>query len=66
MSETPTKIPMMPPEKARDIARGFKSLAQDYVDVGMTRDAARYERESLWWLAYAVTLANTKPGDTST
>lgn len=65
MSDTPTlppsMIPMMTAEKARDIGRGNKWMAQSYAEAGMTREATRCERDAVWWLAYAMTLANTKP-----
>jgi hypothetical protein len=64
MSDTPeaTRIPKMPPDKAQEIARGLKWLAQSYADAGMARDATRAERDSQWWLTYALTLTQTKDG----
>ena len=64
MSDTPdaSRIPRMDPTKAREIARGLKCLAQSYAGAGMVRDAARAERDSHWWLAYANSLAQTPPG----
>jgi hypothetical protein len=49
----------MSPDKARDIARGLKWLAQSYTEAGMARDATVALRDSEWWLAYAITLAQT-------
>lgn len=48
MTDTPESacIPLMSPEKAQEIARGLKWLAQSYAEAGMARDAARAERES--------------------
>jgi hypothetical protein len=48
MSATPEsgRIPMMPAEKAQQIARGLKWLAQSYAEAGMLRDATRAERDS--------------------
>ena len=61
MSETPeaTRVPKMPPEKAHDIARGLKWLAQSYAEAGMVRDATRAERDSQWWMTYSLSLAQT-------
>jgi hypothetical protein len=49
----------MPPEKAQEIARGLKWLAQSYYEAGMAREYARAERDSQWWLTYAISLAQT-------
>ena len=48
MSDTSeaSRIPKMPPEKAQEIARGLKWLAQSYAEAGMTRDATRAQRDS--------------------
>ena len=63
MSDTPEagRVPLMPPEKAQDIARGLKWLAQSYAEAGMARDASRAERDSQWWLAHSMSLAQTPP-----
>jgi hypothetical protein len=53
----------MPPEKAQDIARGLKWLAQSYGEVGMVREATRAERDSQWWLNYAISLAQSPRED---
>jgi hypothetical protein len=52
MSDTPdsNRIPLMSAEKAQEIARGLKWLAQSYADAGMVRDATRAERDRQWWL----------------
>jgi hypothetical protein len=67
MSDTPdaSRIPRMDPTKAREIARGLKCLAQSYAGAGMVRDAARAERDSHWWLAYAGSLAPPEAGQTN-
>jgi hypothetical protein len=49
----------MAPDKAQDIARGLKWLAQSYEAAGMRRDSQRAEIDSQWWLAYAISLAQT-------
>jgi hypothetical protein len=63
MSDAPEagRIPLMEPDKAQEIARGLKWLAQSYAEAGMTRDALRADRESQWWLAYSISLAQTPP-----
>ena len=50
----------MPPEAAQEIARGWKWLAESYTQAGMLRDATRAERDSQWWLTYAISLAQTE------
>jgi hypothetical protein len=49
----------MNPAKARDIARGHKSMARLYESAGDRTGARREMDESAWWLAYALALANT-------
>jgi hypothetical protein len=63
MSTAPesSRIPQMPPEKAQEIARGLKWLAQSYAEAGMVRDAVRSERDSQWWMTYSISLAQTPP-----
>ena len=65
MSDTPeaSRIPLMAADKAQEIGRGLKWLAQSYAEAGMVRDAARAERDSQWWLNYATSLAHTPPLD---
>ena len=65
MSDTPesSRIPLMAPEKAQQIARGLKWLAQSYAEAGMVRDATRAERDSQWWLNHSISLAQTPPHD---
>ena len=50
MSDTPEqrRVPMMSAEKAREIARSAKFLADDYAEVGYARQAAAMLRESNW------------------
>ncbi len=59
------RIPLMPPEKAQEIARGLEWLAQSYAGAGMARDATHAERDSQWWMSYAISLAQTPPYRTS-
>jgi hypothetical protein len=65
MSDTPdsSRIPLISAEKAQEIARGLKWLAQSYTEAGMVRDPTRAERDSQWWLNYSVSLAHTPPHD---
>jgi len=65
MSDTPetSRIPQMAPDKAEEIARGLKWLAQSYAEAGMARDATRAERDSQWWMTYAISLAQIPPTD---
>ena len=63
MGDTPeaSRVPKMPSERAQEIARSLKRLAQSYAEAGMARDAARAERDSQWWMAHSMSLAQTKP-----
>ena len=61
----PGRVPLMPADKAQEIARGLKWLAQSYAEAGMVRDATRAERDSQWWLNYSISLAHTPPHDRS-
>jgi hypothetical protein len=55
----PERPRLMNPAKARDIARGHKSMARLYESAGDRTGARREMDESAWWLAYALALANT-------
>jgi len=48
-------------DHAEDIARGLKSLAQSYAEAGMRRDASKAKSDGQWWLASAISLAQTPP-----
>jgi hypothetical protein len=64
MSDQPFGFPLPPvmtAEKARDTARAYKAMAIHLVEVGDTGAAARMERDSGWWLAYALVLPATEP-----
>jgi hypothetical protein len=63
MSDLPPvpPMPMMTPEKARDIGCAHKAWASYLADQGLTAEAARAERDSAWWLTYSIALAQTKP-----
>ncbi len=60
-TEEAGRIPLMAPDKAQEIARGLKWLAQSYAEAGMRRDSARADSDSQWWLAYSISLAQTPP-----
>jgi hypothetical protein len=52
----------MTPERARDLARGLTTMADQFLHVGVASEAARAQREAEWWRAYADELAG-KPGE---
>ena len=56
----PERPRLMSPDKARDIARGHKAMAGLYEFAGDRTGARREQEESLWWLAYAMALSQTK------
>ena len=61
MSDHPFELPETPPvmsaDQARDVARKYKGFAEHLAAVGVMGDARRMERQSAWWLAYAIALA---------
>jgi hypothetical protein len=60
MSDPPAPaVPLMAPQKARDIARGLKWLADRFADAGMPEHASACLESSTWWLRYAATLQQT-------
>ena len=62
----PSSVPIMAPDKARGIARGLRWLAQSYTEAGMAREATIALPDSEWWLAYAISLAQTQAKDGET
>ena len=68
MSDEPeaSRIPLMTPERARDVGRAYKALASHLAKLGVPRDASRAERDSQWWLTYSIFLAQTPPTERST
>jgi hypothetical protein len=52
-------VPMMTPERARDIGRLYQALS-DELAADYPAQAAREAQRSQWWLTYAITLAQTK------
>ena len=65
MSDLPFMLPDTPPlvtaEQARDVGRAYKGLADRLANLGARGDATRLERQSQWWQAYALVLAQTPP-----
>lgn len=57
----PTQIPQMPAEQARDLALGWKALADQLADAGVQGQARYAERQSQWWLTYSIALAAKPP-----
>ena len=57
LDETP---PLMSAEQARDVARHYKGLADHMRRLGARGDVTLLERQSNWWLAFALVLAKTK------
>lgn len=53
--------PLMTPEKARDVGRAYKALANHLTELGVQREAGVAMRDSQWWLTYSITLAQTSP-----
>lgn len=56
----PRSVPLMAPQKARDLARMTKALSEMFAEEGMAAQSNRMLRESEWWLGYALTLEATK------
>lgn len=50
------QAPLMTPERARDVARNYKALAENLTELGAAREAALAMRDSQWWLTYAIAL----------
>lgn len=66
MSDEPFQIPPIPlmtPDRARDLARGYQGLASHLAELGVAAEAARLERTAQWWLTYAIALAQTQKPD---
>jgi hypothetical protein len=56
----PEPVPMMTPEQARDTARSLKATADQLTTLGDVGFARVVLQQSQWYLAYAVTLSQTK------
>jgi len=59
----PPLPPVMSPQKARDVARRWKWMADSFLADNMRSQATLMLRESEWWLGYALTLEATKHDD---
>jgi hypothetical protein len=57
----PPPVPLMSPDKARDVARAYRTLADHLTEFGLPRQAGIALRDSQWWLTYSIVLAQTKP-----
>jgi hypothetical protein len=55
-------IPLMTPAKARDAGRLYKAMSNHLTDLGLSREATIALRDSQWWMAYSIALAQTKEG----
>lgn len=62
MSDALPPIPPMSVEKARDVGRAYKSLADHLTEFGLPHQAALATRDSQWWLTYSIALAQTAKG----
>lgn len=63
MSDSPfalPPVPMMSPERARDIGRMYQAAAEN-LTADYPAQAAREMQRAQWWLTYAITLAQTAP-----
>jgi len=56
---TPPSKPLMTPERARDLARSYKALAEQLAEAGDNAESRRMERDAQWWLTYSIALAQT-------
>ena len=58
----PEQPQLMGPVRARNIARLYKALADQFAEAGDRWRAGIAMRDSQWWLAYSVSLQQTPPG----
>jgi hypothetical protein len=59
----PSQPPLVTAAKARDIARAHKGWAEYLAEQGLAAEARRAERDSQFWMAYSIALAQTPPED---
>jgi hypothetical protein len=52
----PDQPALMGAVRARNIARGYKYLAEQFEQAQMPRQAARASQDAQWWLNYAAAL----------
>ena len=68
MSDNPFSLPptpLMSSEKARDVGRAYKALANRLTELGVQREASVAMRDSQWWLTYSISLTQTPPTEPS-
>jgi hypothetical protein len=58
LPETP---PLVTPAQPRDTGRMLLGMAEHFRGIGMPGEARRLERQSQWWLAYAIALSQIRP-----
>jgi hypothetical protein len=56
--------PLMSAVKARNLARSYKAFADHIAEQGDAAGARHAERQSQWWMAYAIALSQIPPGAT--
>jgi len=54
--------PLMSAVKARNLARSYKGFADHLTELGDVAGARHAERQSAWWMAYAIALSQIPPG----
>jgi hypothetical protein len=66
MSEAsfPQQLELMSAVRARNLARTYKGLADQLRRDNYRREADLADRDSQWWLTYALSLSQTPPGAT--
>jgi hypothetical protein len=54
-----TPVPLMTPDRARDIGRAYKGWGNYLQSQGLVVEADHADHDAQWWIAYAVALAQT-------
>jgi hypothetical protein len=55
-------VPLMSPDQALTLARGYKALAENLRQAGVSgAEANMADRQSQWWLNYSIALAQSRP-----
>jgi hypothetical protein len=62
MSDIPDQPPLVSAVKARNVARLYKGLADALRADGITAQANAADRQSQWWMTYAIALSQIPPG----
>lgn len=55
----PPRVPMMTAARAREVGRAYRAFADVLTENGLPAEARRAMRDSQWWLAYSIALAQT-------